>query len=234
MKRIISILIYTLCVLCLLLPLGTFLCSCFGFTFTIFSVPAFAFIVASLAVCLVVLDVVSKGAIKSKVLRALMAVVAPFSLILAVFFVVLCDHYHALVFISEMLFVGCCCFFTIKHTKPLALKIVSLILSGLMAYPIGLFSIFLLFPLGQNTVVQTVESPSGTYYAEVVDSDQGALGGDTVVNVYENWEINLLLFKIEKKPQMVYWGDWGEFQDMEVYWKDDHCIVINDTEYKIK
>lgn len=53
--------------------------------------------------------------------------------------------------------------------------------------------------IGQNTVVQTVESPSGKYYAQVIDSDQGALGGDTLVDVYEKSKINAILFKIEKE-----------------------------------
>ena len=95
--------------------------------------------------------------------------------------------------------------------------------------------IFLTFGnIGQNTVVQTIESPNGEYYAQVIDSDQGALGGDTLVDVYQKSGINAFLFKIEKKPQRVYWGDWGEFENMQIYWKDDNRLVINSVEYEIK
>ena len=88
--------------------------------------------------------------------------------------------------------------------------------------------------IGQNTVVQIVESPSGKYYAQVIDSDQGALGGDTLVDVDEKSGINVILFKIEKKPQRVYSGDWGECNDMQIDWKDDDCLIIHSTEYQIR
>lgn len=116
------------------------------------------------------------------------------------------------------------------------LNIIALVLSSLMILPIGFFSfiIFIFGNIGQNTVVQSVESPNGAYRAELVDSDQGALGGDTLVDVYENKGINTLVFKISKKPQRVYQGEWGEFKSMKIYWKNDSCLVMNSVEYKFK
>lgn len=118
----------------------------------------------------------------------------------------------------------------------MTLKVVALVLSALMILPICFFSfIALIFGnIGQNTVVQTVESPSGKYYAQVIDSDQGALGGDTLVDVYKKSGINSILFKIENKPQRVYFGEWGEFGNMQIHWKDDNCLVINSVEYEIE
>lgn len=68
----------------------------------------------------------------------------------------------------------------------------------------------------------------------MIDSDKGALGGDTLVDVYEKSGINAILFKIEKNPQRVYFGEWGEFNNMQIYWKDDECLMIDSTEYKIQ
>jgi len=104
-----------------------------------------------------------------------------------------------------------------------------------MVVPIGcLCFIALTFGgIGQNTVVQTIESPSGRYYAEVMDSDQGALGGDTFVDVYQQGGVNTILFKAQKKPQRVYAGDWGEFETMQIHWKSDDCLVINAAAYEI-
>lgn len=82
--------------------------------------------------------------------------------------------------------------------------------------------------------MKTVESPSGKYYAQVIDSDQGALGGDTLVDVYQDCEKTALIFKVDKKPQRVYSGDWGEFENMQIDWKDDNCLVINSVEYEIQ
>ena len=88
--------------------------------------------------------------------------------------------------------------------------------------------------IGQDTVVQTVESPSGKYYAQVVDSDQGALGGGTIVDVYEKRDIDVYVFKLKDKPQRVYIGEWGEFDNIQIHWKDDNCLSVNSVEYEIK
>lgn len=73
------------------------------------------------------------------------------------------------------------------------------------------------------------------YYAQVIASNQGALGGDTLVDVYQNSgvNINLLFLKIYKKPQRVYIGEWGEFENMEIHWQSESCLVIDDEEYFI-
>lgn len=94
---------------------------------------------------------------------------------------------------------------------------------------------FLLFVLSlrgmiSETVVMTVESPDGTYFAQVIDSNQGALGGATIVDVYKNQSF---LGK-HKKVDRVYIGQWGEYRDMILYWKSEHCLVINGIEYHIK
>ncbi len=137
---------------------------------------------------------------------------------------------------SVFITIVCCSILSIKHGKPLVIKVIALILSVLMFLPVGFFGfIAVTFGfIGQNTVVQTVKSPNGNYTAEVIDSDQGALGGDTIVCVYEKSVIDFLIFKVEKKPQRVYLGPWGAFKDMQIYWKNDGCLVINSAEYEIK
>ena len=52
--------------------------------------------------------------------------------------------------------------------------------------------------------------------------------------IVESGDGNLILFKIKKKPQRVYFGDWGDFKNMQIYWKDDECLVINSVEYGIE
>ena len=80
----------------------------------------------------------------------------------------------------------------------------------------------------ENTVVMTLVSPQGTYTAKVINSDQGAMGGNTLVEVYKGG-----LFGREKKVDRVYTGPWGEYETMEIYWKNDHCLVINSVEYMV-
>lgn len=105
----------------------------------------------------------------------------------------------------------------------------------LLLFPMGLLSLFFLFPIGRNSVVQTLPSPGGTYYAEVIDSDQGALGGDTLVEVHEPQKrVNLLLIELRKDPQRVYWGDWGEFKTMKISWESEQVLVINGKPYELE
>ncbi len=234
MKKAISILMCLLFVLTVLYPAGVIIAACIGYSFELISVSAFAIVLAALSVCVVVLDLICKNTLENKVMRILLAIITPLSLINAVFYIFECPQ--ICVIASVLLSAGCCCYLTVKYGKPLSLKIIALALSALMVLPIGFFSyIALIFGnIGQNTVMKTVESPSGEYYAQVIDSDQGALGGDTLVDVYKKSGVNLILFKIEKKPQRVYFGDWGEFRNMQIHWKDDNCLVINSVEYEIE
>jgi len=233
MKRILFVLKCVLFGFIALHPLGCSLLLHFGYKLTLFSAPAFMIAIAALSVCIVVLDFIYKDTIPNKIMCVLMGMVTPLSLI-NIFFYIL-EYGQVSVLVSGMVCFLCCCILTVKHAKPLAHKIVALVLSALLALPIGLFSLLVVFfPIGQNTVVQTLESPTGRYYAELINSNQGALGGETVVYVYERWEIDLLLFKIEKEPQQVYFGEWYEFENMKIHWKDDRCIVINSVEYGIK
>ena len=232
MKRAITILKNVFFAAIALYPIGSAILSCFGCTLELFSVPAFANIVAALSICVVVLDCIYKSTPTNKAVSILIATITPLSIINT--FMYFLESNHVAIYISGLVCFVCCCIITIKHAKPIAIKIIALVLSVLLAMPTAMLGLVALFPIGQTTVVKTVESPSGRYYAEVADVDQGALGADTVVWVYENWEINLLLFKIGKARQLVYSGEWREYETMKLHWKDDSCIVINSVEYKIK
>ncbi len=234
MKKVISNLMYLLFSLTILYPAGVIITACFGYSFELISVSVFAVAIAALSVYIISLDPICKSTLENSKIRILLAIITPLSLINAVFYIFKCPRIWVIA--SVLLSAGCCCYLTVKYGKPLALKVVALVLSALMILPIGFFSfIALIFGnIGQNTVVQTVESPSGKYYAQVISSDQGALGGDTLVDVYKKSGINLILFKIKKKPQHVYWGDWGQFYDMHVHWKDDKNLIINGRGYEIE
>ncbi len=223
--------IWLLFVLTILFPAGTVIAACFGYTFKLISVSAFAVAIAALSVY-AAFGV--KNVPENKTVQVLLTVIAPLSFVNAVFYIF--ESPQIWVVASALLSVGCCCYLTVKYGRPLLLKMATLVLSALMVLPIGFIGfIALIFGnIGQNTVVQTVESPSGEYYAQVIDSDQGALGGNTLVDVYQKSGINAVLFKIEKKPQNVYIGDWGEYKTMKIYWKGDGCLVINASEYEIE
>jgi hypothetical protein len=231
MKKAMTGLTWLLFLLTIYFPIGTIISACIGYNFELISVSAFAVATTVLSVCAAL---VSKSSHENKVTQILWAMSTPLSFINAVFYIIACPQIWVIA--SVLISAGCCCFLAVKYGNPLALKIAALALSALMVLPIGFLSfIALIFGnFGQNTVVQAVESPSGKYCALVIDSDQGALGGDTLVDVYEKSGFNAILFKIEKKPQRVYLSDWGAYKNMKIYWKDDGCLVINAVEYKIE
>lgn len=233
MKRINSFLVYLLFALTILLPVGTLATVCFGYKFEFASIPAFAVVIAVLSVCAVVLNCVYPLVTDNKAIRIILSVIAPTSLINAVLF--LLESHQISVIVSISISAVCCFLLTVKHSKPNALKTAVLSLSALMALPVALFGLFVLVfgNFGKNTVVKTIVSPNEKYYAQVIDSDQGALGGDTLVDVY-NKGFDAIVFRINEKPQRVYQGEWGEFEEMQIYWKDNSCLVINSKEYNIE
>mgnify|MGYP004537430273 FL=1 len=234
MKKAISILMCLLFVMTILYPAGVIITACLEYSFELVSVSCFSIVLSALSVCTIVLDLVFKNTLENNWMRILLTVITPLSLLNSVFYISYCPKIWVIG--SVLFYIACCCYLTVKYGKPLALKIIALVLSVLMILPLGFFSfIALIFGnIAQNTVVKTVESPSGKYYAQVIDSDQGALGGNTIVDVYQECEINALLFKIKKKPQQVYSGGWGEFENMQIRWKNDNCLIINSVEYEIE
>lgn len=230
MKKAVSVLGVLSFVLVIFFPAGVLISGCFGYTFSLGNYPAFAVVTALLWVVETFLCVRAKGP-DGGALPVLFAIATPLALVDLVLYMVKSNS--AVASLCLLLCCGCSCFLAAKYGKPLALKVVSLVLSGLMAVPIGFFALFWMTfgQIGQNTVVITVPSPDGAYYAEVIDSDQGALGGDTYVDVYDTRGIDALLFRISKPPRHVYSGDWKAYEEMSIYWKDARCLVVNGTEH---
>ena len=139
--------------------------------------------------------------------------------------------------ICMLLISVCCCILAFKSIKLKRDKIITVIAYSVsfvfVSFLSGMCLLFCNF--GNNTVVKTVDSPDGSQYAEIISVDQGALGGGTVVDVNErNKNLSLLLFNISRKPNRVYIGEWGEFENMDVHFKNEECLVIDGTEYEIK
>ena len=232
MKKSLPRLVFLLFALTILYPLGALLASCLGYKFTLFSIPTFSLILASLSMVVFLFDLICKPSY-GKFLQILLAIFPPLTLIHAALCILNCTEFR--VAIGAVLSVGCGCYLAIRHGKPVPLKLVFFSLAMPLALPIGFLTLmgFLFGDIGHNTVVKTLPSPSGTYYAQVVDNDQGAMGGRTDVVVYEKFVLNLLLFQVEKKPQTVYTGHWGEFETMQIHWRSDSCLVIDGREYPV-
>lgn len=233
MKKLRSAVGYILFSLIALLPVGVIICDLFGYVFNLADYNIFAVLTALAAVAAAIASasVFGKSRSTSTVCAILLSLSSPLSFINTVFYLSKCNSW--LVAACMLICMVLCIIIASICGKPFAVKIVALILSFLMFFPTLICSLFLMFPFSENTVVKELPSPDNTYCVQVISSDQGALGGDTIVCVYEEG-LDLLIINITKKPEIIYRGDFSESRYMDIYWKKDNCIVINSVEYKIR
>lgn len=212
------------------IEIGTF---CFGYSLEIKRELGFSIVLMLTSICVVVWNSVCKNNNGNKG-AIIMALITPLSLFNV--WIIAFDNFNIWVVLSLWISAGCSYFLTVKYGKPVVLKIITLVLSVLITVPIVVFTItgIVFNDFGRVTVVKTIESPNGNCYAQVIDNDKGALGGDTIVDVYEKKEFDGVVFKIYKTPKTVYTGSWGEYENMNISWENDDCIVINSKEYEIK
>lgn len=99
---------------------------------------------------------------------------------------------------------------------------------------ISIYSVFIIIgaffsmigSFGAYTAINQQYSPNGNYRVVTIDSDQGALGGDTYVDVER-----IYLGIIKKDINTLYDGKWGE--KPKVLWVDDTTVNINGKEMNI-
>ncbi|MBQ8359008.1 MAG: hypothetical protein IJX37_03700 [Oscillospiraceae bacterium] len=232
MKKLLSVLVCLLLSMIVFLPLGVALSAIFGYQFTLGNAFVFLIITVVLAAVLVALSLINKEVVENKIVQIIFAVTTPCALISTVFYMTACGGKCLL---PCLLLCAGCCYLTIRQGQPQVIRVGALVLTASLLLPVGLFCAMMLAVNAAkvDTVVQTVASPNGTYYANVINSDQGEMGGNTFVKVYESRELDAVVFKISKKPQLVYTGEKGEFENMELAWNGEDSLLINSVEYKI-
>ena len=222
----------------MLLPLaGMGLARLAGYTLELGSIPVYVLLTAILAAAAALTPPEGR-----KADRLVRAILAPLSFLWAAAWMLLFGHVHfygdecpAIVVsaFAVLVFIACCAgaFRSVRGVP----RTVSLVLAGLLAVPMCVFLfVDLLFGnFGKAAVTQTVPSPDGALKAQVWDLDEGALGGDTVVEVRETRELNAGVFRLGKTPRRVYEGEWGEAFSMELQWKDDSTLIINGVPYTL-
>ena len=234
MKKAISVLLCLLFALTIFFPVGALVSACFGYTFQLTNVLAASVIIAVISVFTAILSIISKDKIYNKSIIILSYILFPLSFINAVIYIF--ESGELSVAICVLISVMCCFFIVLRNIISTVNKIIVSILFYLMTAFVIFFAFMMLTfgIIGQNTVIKNIESPNGNFYAQVIDSDQGAFGGDTLVNVYEKRGIDTFIFRLKDKPQRVYLGEWREYESMYISWKDDKCLVINSVEYEIE
>lgn len=120
----------------------------------------------------------------------------------------------------------------IKSKKSKPLKITGLIISSVFSVILIIFSaiLILISQSAKNTVIDRIISPESTLFAEIVNADQGALGGNTVVYIKGMHKTDFILFSIRKNKR-IYVGEWKE--NPKIKWKDENCLIINSKEFDV-
>ena len=116
-------------------------------------------------------------------------------------------------------------------------KIVSFVFSGFFAlfmtliFPITFFT----YGIGVTTVVQEVKSPDGQYTAYLTDIDQGALGGDTRIEIMKK-PINTPFGRYTSYYYLDYdnWAGVGILSEITFDWKDNDTLIYGISEINIE
>ena len=236
MKKLLSILTCILFALIVFTPLCVLACWLVGYKFALVQPGVFAYSIFVLTAITVAASVFSKEIIENKIISILVCVMTPCALLNIACFIRSCG---ALWIVAGVLTAVGCGYLTIRHGKPTDVKTGGMVLSAGMLLPMALIC-FVLFVAGktQNYVVlDTVDSPTGTYYAEVIDNDQAEKGGWKLVHVYPNNDIETPFFVAKKKPHKMYEEYYnageGDLKTVVVQWIDDTHLTINGENYSI-
>ena len=83
-----------------------------------------------------------------------------------------------------------------------------------------------------ETPIRIRLSPDGRYCAEVLDHDEGALGGSTGLYVYRiPGTFSVGSFSFRRDYEEVARGDWNTFESLQ--WQDETHVVYNGRVYEI-
>lgn len=121
--------------------------------------------------------------------------------------------------------------------KGVGLKILSFAAAILCTAPVILYLPFAVFfetigGFGLQTVLVSEASPHGTFIAEVIDDNQGALGGNTILNVWRcGGSFSVGSFRFLKDYRNLHTGVWGEYRSFS--WEDDTHLVLNGKRYRV-
>ncbi|MBQ8228269.1 MAG: hypothetical protein IJZ88_04575 [Clostridia bacterium] len=239
MKKKTNILMFMLTLFYAVLPVGLVLLNVFEYeaVFNEFALIALlcTYIIVSLVFTVVICRIKSKT--KEKVNPVLTALSVIF--IIIGWFLLLFQKWVELLsgtLIGVAMLISLICVIVVVVTEVSRKTIAGILLSIMCISLVVISELCLIFgSIGITEVTDTCLSPTGKYRAEVVQVNQGALGGDTVVYAYDcEKELDLKFVKVFKKPELVYLGEYLDCEDMVLEWVSYDTLSINGKEYNIK
>ena len=234
MKKLLSILACILLVLIAFSPVFSLVCTVFGYKFTLVNPSIFAIAIFASTAVTVLLSILYGDVIEDAFTGAVMSVLTPCAIINTAFYIRSCGTIWIL---ASVLICAGCAYLTIRHGNPMVLRTGAMVLTAGLLLPM-VFICFVLSVAGKTqnyTVLDTIDSPTGAYYAQIVDNNQGEKGGTKQVQIYPDKDIETPVFAIRKKNIKIYeeFYEAGDVDEVvvEVKWVDDTHLLINGQEY---
>lgn len=234
MKKFLSILVCVLFALVVFSPVCSLICTIFGYKFSLVYPGVFATAIFALTAVTVLISVLYQEILENKVICVVISALTPCALINTGFYVRSCG---TLWIVASVLICVGCGYLTIRHGKPLSMRAGALVLTAGMLLPMAMVC-FVMSVAGrtQNYIVlDTIDSPTGAYYAQIIDNDQGEKGGSKMVHIYPDKGVETPIFVIKKKHiviyQEMYKPEDADKVSIEIQWKDDTHLVINGKDY---
>lgn len=234
MKKLLSTLSCVLLALVAFSPVCSLACTIFGYKFTLVYPGAFAIAIFALTAITVLVSILSKEILENKFICVMVSALTPMALINTGFYVRSCG---TLWIIASVLICVGCGYLTIRHGKPLTVRTGAMVLAAGLLLPV-VFICFVLSVAGRTqnyALLDTVDSPTGAYYAEIIDNNQGEKGGTKMVHIYPAKDIETPIFYIRKKPiiifQEYYKNNEADKLEVVMQWKDDTHLTINGKDY---
>lgn len=223
-----NLLVLILFIESLLFPAIILLTKLLQLTLKIESGLAYAAITTVVYYTIGILLLINKGKGIGKAPSVLLAVTLLLNQINALFFIFTVENMFAMFLVASWFVLTVV--IVAVYVNNVGLKATFYALSGVLVLPICLF--ILLSDFGSNTVLAHEISPDNTYCAEVIDNDQGALGGATILNVYKYDEsFSIGSFDFRKNQKRIYYGRWGEYKSLR--WSDNDHLTLNEATYSM-
>ena len=115
-------------------------------------------------------------------------------------------------------------------------RVLALVISFVLALPAAILFPFayLMNDFGTTTVVREVNSPNKAYTAILTDSDQGALGGNTVIEIIKKpLPLFFGTFTSDYHVKFDKWAGVGILSEITFEWLDNETLLYGDTEISI-
>ena len=232
MKKAAHILPFLLFSIYLAIPAVSLVNLTTGYSIWIYSYHAYALLTAAISLAVAVNSFFVKDAALTKI-EALCILFMPLMPLINCICYIIPAGWKFTALCMPVCFI-CVLVYMLQSIKQVKRKVIVSLSCIIFFIPICFISLLdcLFSGFGIDRVVHVEYSPDREYKAEVVDSDQGALGGAVFVNVCNTEPvIDLYFIKVSKKPHCVYSGEWGGYKGMELYWKDNHILSVNGSDY---